>query len=200
MRDNKHDTRIEQDAVRAKVLGDGFLEEVYSTPGGDTCRSCEQCGMCSASCPFVSWMDHPPRVMIQLTRAGMKETVLRSNSMWMCASCYLCTVRCPKGVEMTNFMLALRSLAERYRMSSRAVVTPQLDRAMMDSIRRNGRLFELGAMLHFYTRTNPLLAMRAVPVGLALLFRGRLPLRPKRIKGVRELAAIIQAAESGGTR
>ena len=66
-------------AVKEPPVRKRFLDEVLATPGGETIRSCLQCGMCSASCPFVPWMDRTPRMMILLTKANRREAVLRSK-------------------------------------------------------------------------------------------------------------------------
>ena len=52
-------------------------------------------------------MEFPPRKIIALIRAGMRDEVLSSSSMWYCLSCYMCTVRCPRGVKPTELAHAL---------------------------------------------------------------------------------------------
>jgi heterodisulfide reductase subunit C len=37
-------------------------------------------------------------------------SILDSNAMWICASCSACEVRCPKGVDLSKLMEALRQL------------------------------------------------------------------------------------------
>ena len=182
--------------VQERPAGKSFLEEVCATPGGETIRSCIQCGTCSASCLFAPWMDYTPRMMILLTKANRRETVLRSNTMWVCASCYLCTVRCPAGVEITNFMHALESKAAHSGETNGHRSAHRLHKAFMESIKKNGRVHELGMMLDFYRRS-PLQAIKALPVGLALFAKGRLSLKPHKIKAAKQLAAIIEDAESG---
>lgn len=65
---------------------------------------CIQCGTCSASCPTAYAMDYTPRQIIAALRAGELDKVLRSNTPWLCASCYYCTVRCPAGIQFTEFL------------------------------------------------------------------------------------------------
>ena len=73
-----------------------FLTEVLrasaTRPGVEACI---QCGTCGGSCPSAAAMDHTPRLLFALVRAGMRDEALRSNTPWMCLSCYFCTVRCP---------------------------------------------------------------------------------------------------------
>jgi len=59
-------------------------------------------------------------------------------------------------------------------------------------MKRNGRVHELGIMLKYYLSTNPLVALKVLPVGLKLFWHKRLPLIPKTVKGKEDLAKIIQ--------
>ena len=88
-----------------------FLDEVKATPGGEHILACIQCGTCTGSCPMAGAMEFPPRKIIAMIRAGMRDEVLASNSMWFCLSCYMCTARCPRGVKPTEIAHALESLA-----------------------------------------------------------------------------------------
>ena len=72
--------------------------------GGDKLNLCMQCGVCSGSCPIGVQMDYGPRKLFMMIRAGMKEEVLSSNTMWNCTSCYRCVVRCPRGVPVTYIL------------------------------------------------------------------------------------------------
>lgn len=75
--------------------------------GGDKLSMCMQCAACSGSCPIGTEMDHGPRKLIAMIRAGMKDEVLSSNTLWNCTSCYRCTVRCPRGVPVTKIVQSL---------------------------------------------------------------------------------------------
>ena len=175
-----------------------FLDEVCSIPGGESVHWCAQCGMCSASCPNVAQMDDSPRKTIALIRAGKREQVLTSNTMSVCASCYLCTVRCPEEVKITELMHALECLAVRHGLRGRRTPTTTMHRAFTESIRKNGRVHEVGLMFRFYLRTNPFAALRMLPVGLALFTHGRLTLAPRKIKGAKEIKNIVNKAKALG--
>ena len=47
-------------------------------------------------------------------------------------------------------------------------------------------------MLWYYLTTNPLVALKMLPVGLKLLLHGRMPLIPKRAEGREDLTKVIQ--------
>jgi heterodisulfide reductase subunit C len=74
---------------------------------GSPLKTCIQCGTCSGTCPAVEFMDYTPRRMIGMILADMKEEVINSNTFWMCASCFHCTVRCPSDIDIAETMYAL---------------------------------------------------------------------------------------------
>jgi heterodisulfide reductase subunit C len=192
---------MNQELAASRVDEDGFFNEVCSMPGGECARWCIQCGMCSASCPNVSEMDYSPRKIIALIRAGKRHQVLASNSMWICASCYLCTVRCPKDVKPTELMHTLECLAVRHGLANGKVTTPAAYRAFVDSVKSNGRVHEFGLMAKYYLKTNPFAALKMLPMALKLLTHGRMPLRGEKIKGAEQVKAVIEKAQAlGGVR
>ena len=169
-----------------------FIDEIKATPGGENILGCIQCGMCTGSCPMAGEMEFPPRKTIAMIRAGMRDEVLASNSMWFCLSCYLCTCRCPRGVKPTELAHALESLATQDSRRIRGNHNPAMYRSFVNSIRSYGRVHEFGMMLRYYLKINPLIALKALPVGLAMLLHHRLPLLPKRVKDKGDLPRIIQ--------
>lgn len=177
-----------------------LVQELSTIPGGEGIRLCIQCGTCSASCPNANRMNYTPRKLIAMTRAGMRDEVLSSNSMWFCMSCYLCTGRCPRGVKITDMMHALECLAVRHRLSYAQTHTPAMYRSFSDFVYSIGALPEMGFMTWFYFLTNPLRALKMLPIALNLLKRGRLSIRAKRMKPEAEhqLRAILNKAEELG--
>lgn len=137
-------------------------------------------------------MEYPPRKIIAMIRAGMRDEVLSSNSMWFCLSCYTCTARCPRGVKPTELAHALESLANQQGFKIRGTSTPNLYRSFVGSIRGNGRVHEFGMMLGYYLTTNPLAALKMWKVGMQLFFHRRMPLMPTRIRGKEDLSRIIK--------
>jgi len=83
------------------------------TPEWEQLLSCIQCGTCSASCPTAFAMDYTPRQLWQMVRLGMKEDVLASRTFWLCTICKSCQVRCPRGIPITDMMIALKEYATR---------------------------------------------------------------------------------------
>ncbi len=98
--------QISMDRVRG-----AFVQQVEEISGQDL-LACNQCGKCSAGCPIVATMDVLPSQVIRMAQLGM-EDVLKSNTIWICASCLTCVTRCPKGVDLPRLMEALRQIALR---------------------------------------------------------------------------------------
>jgi heterodisulfide reductase subunit C len=82
---------------------------------GQNLLACYQCGKCSAGCPAVSQMDILPNQIIRLAQLGLKDELLASRSIWICASCMTCNVRCPKGINIAEVIEALRQILLRKR-------------------------------------------------------------------------------------
>ena len=80
------------------------LEEI----SGQNLMDCYQCGKCSAGCPVAESMDILPNQIIRLAQLGLLEEALNSKTIWLCASCIICTSRCPKGVDIAKIMEGLR--------------------------------------------------------------------------------------------
>ncbi len=91
-----------------------FARWVYGhVDGGDRLALCMQCGTCSGSCPLGPQMDFGPRKLFMMIRAGLKDQVLGSNTIWNCVSCYNCVVRCPRQVPVKHILQSLATVAVR---------------------------------------------------------------------------------------
>jgi heterodisulfide reductase subunit C len=80
---------------------------------GQNVRLCYQCGKCSAGCPMAFVMDLLPNQVIRLVQLGLAEDLEESETAWLCASCFACSVRCPKGIDIARVMEAVRQLSLR---------------------------------------------------------------------------------------
>lgn len=169
-----------------------FAEEVAATAGGENILSCIQCGVCTGTCPVAGEMEFPPRKVIALIRAGARDEVLSSSSMWHCLSCYMCTVRCPRDIKPTELVHALESIANQQGFSIKGTRTPVMYRSFVSSIKGNGRVHEFGIMFSYFMKTNPLAALKIARVGLQLFLHNRMPLMPRKVKGGKDLSKIIQ--------
>ena len=100
--------------ISKKKIRDDFVNKVEEI-SGQKLLACYQCGKCSAGCPAVGEMDILPNQVIRYAQLGLKEELLETNSVWVCASCYTCNVRCPKGIKIAEVMEAVRQVLLRKR-------------------------------------------------------------------------------------
>jgi Fe-S oxidoreductase len=82
-------------------ISETFYASLYKVANGERIRTCLQCGMCSGMCPFGYLMDFPPGRMIAALHAGMFDQVMKTDTVWMCVSCYACTEVCPSKIPLT---------------------------------------------------------------------------------------------------
>lgn len=173
-----------------------FPEEVASMPGGRALFACIQCGTCSGTCPLGTYMDYSPRKIIAMTRAGFKDEVLRSFTIWLCASCYACAVECPRKIKITDFMAELKQRAIQAGVDPKRFPVAVLAREFFDSVRRRGRSTESRLILRLYAKTNPLKLLNQARLGLRLLRTGRFSLRAEAIQQRQQLGKLLQAVDA----
>ncbi|MBC8465390.1 4Fe-4S dicluster domain-containing protein [bacterium] len=75
---------------------------------GEVILKCMQCATCSGTCPMRDQMDLGPTRIMHFLQFGHLEEVLQSNTTWICASCQECNVRCPRDIDVSKVMEALR--------------------------------------------------------------------------------------------
>jgi heterodisulfide reductase subunit C len=97
-----------------QIINDPFVSKVEEL-SGQSLLACYQCGKCSAGCPNVCEMDILPNQIIRYAQLGLKDELLGSKSIWVCASCMTCDVRCPKGINVAEVIEAVRLILLRQR-------------------------------------------------------------------------------------
>ena len=146
-------------------------------------QACMQCGTCTGSCANSFAMDLTPRQLWRLVQLGQKEDIFNSRTFYLCSACYYCTLRCPRGLPLTETMSALKRLAatesiKKYKQSS------NFYRTFMDTVRRYGRMREMEFMnRYFLSMKNPFFPLSFVPMGLKLMKKRKIPLEMPRLFG-----------------
>jgi heterodisulfide reductase subunit C len=75
-----------------------------------------------------------------MAQLGLRERVLRSETLWLCAACFTCTDRCPQGVEVASVIRVLRNLA-----AERGIV-PQVFKEQAASILESGYAYKIPSL------------------------------------------------------
>jgi len=172
-----------------------FLEEVsLRTAGVSRLEMCIQCGTCGGSCPSAEDMDHTPRMLFAMIRAGYREEALKSNTPWVCVSCYHCVVRCPQGVHIADVMYTLKSMA----IQAKADVesnAPDFAQTFVDMVENYGRSYEFGLATRYYLKHWKKRLPGMAPMGLGMLTKERMNIKPRTIKGIDQLHKILDRAK-----
>ena len=137
---------------------------------------CFQCRKCSAGCPVAHEMDLLPSQIIHAVRLGMMEQVLKSRTIWLCASCETCTTRCPQEVDIAKVMDSLRAMAVREGIKPAVPQVRAFHASALQSIRMFGRMYELGMLGMMKLRTGEY--MKDKDLGMKMLKKGKMKLFP----------------------
>jgi len=170
----------------------GALLEAVERRSGTPVSACYQCHKCSTGCPIGPEMDRLPSQVMRLVHLGQDE-VLESLSIWLCASCEACTTRCPMGIDIAGVMDTLRMLAIERKADLPDAHVEKFNRTFLGSVRRHGRVFELGMMAVYKLRSGDLFTdVDKVPQMLA---KGKLSFLPHRSGSAGEVKQVFRRAE-----
>lgn len=159
---------------------------------GSPIHVCIQCGTCSSTCPAARFMEDSPRRLMAMIAADLKEEVLASNSFWTCASCYHCTAKCPRGIDIADMMYGLKRYSLWKNRYPKGLIGPDFSRRFVKMILRRGRSYEPALAPAFLLKSDLRGLLREAGMALTLLWKGRLPLWPSRIKRVRNFRRMIR--------
>ena len=178
----------------------GFGRKIMGVTGCDQLSSCIQCGTCSGACPLSIYMDYSPRQVMALVRADFKNEVLRSKTIWLCASCYGCTVECPRQIRITDIMYALKQRAIKERMYPKQMPIPILAREFAKMVSRKGRITETLLVMQLFLRANWRAVLHSWRLGLGLIRTGRFVIKHERIERQAELNAMLATIGNGNAK
>lgn len=185
-----------QRAVKFEAERDGeFAQWIGHKIGGEKLQHCLQCGLCSGSCPLSLYMDYTPRRLMYLAREGFKKEVLSSLSIWLCTSCYACAIDCPKQIQTTELMYALKQRAIKEKFYPRRFPVPVMARQFSRMVRSSGRITESWLIVQVFLRSaiGRLLGMSRL--GLRLFRTGRMRLNRERIQRHSDIGRMLDTVE-----
>jgi len=166
-------------AAIAKKYSNNFLKEVEANvEEGNWVKMCMQCGVCAGSCPLGADWEHTPQELFMMIRAGKREEVLTSESMWMCTSCYNCIVRCPRELPITHIMHGLANYAHRLGIAHKKNPTRRFAKIFWDNVTKTGRANEVKLSVSLYFMDGLVcgvkMGLSMIGMGLGMLKTGRL--------------------------
>jgi heterodisulfide reductase subunit C len=74
---------------------------------------------------------------MRMTQLGMKDRVLSSEALWLCAACFTCVDHCPQGVEIASVLRALRNMAVK------EGIMPAVFRELTSNIMKTGYAYRI---------------------------------------------------------
>jgi len=124
-------------------LDPSFKAEVMKEHGGETLKTCFQCGTCTSSCPTARFSDaYRPRTILRMAQLGIRQRILTSPTIWLCTACFTCDDRCPQGVEVASVLRILRNLAVK------GGQIPQIYTELASNIYETGYAYKIPEMRH----------------------------------------------------
>lgn len=175
-----------------------FLDEVEEF-GGERISLCYQCKKCSSGCPVTFAMDYLPHVILRMVQLGLKDRVLSSTTIWICASCETCTTRCPNEIDIAGVMDALRrmALARASPVAPAVRDVPKFHLAFLNSIKAGGRVHEVSMLAGYMLKTNFWAKLRSeglLRLGWEMFRHGKLKLLPHRVHRRGEIKELFKRA------
>lgn len=161
------------------------LARQISRQCGENVFRCYQCGKCASGCPVAEHFDLLPNELMRAVQLGRKDRALKSRTLWLCAMCETCAVRCPHGVNITKIMDVLKIMAQGEGLPSPLPSAVLFNQAALRGIRVFGKMFEAGLMGEVYLRQMAAgtldyrqLIQKDLPLALKMIGKRKLKLLP----------------------
>jgi heterodisulfide reductase subunit C len=127
-------------------------------------------------------MDHTPRQIIGMINADAKEDVLASNTYWICASCFNCSVRCPRDIDIAGTMYALKRYSIWHKYHLEGLVGPTFSETFVKTIVGSGRSYEPVLAPSYIFKFGVRDFFQEAQTATTMMLKGRIPVLPTRIK------------------
>jgi heterodisulfide reductase subunit C len=172
-----------REPIKASEIDPKFKYELSKMHGSEKLLRCFQCGTCTSDCPVARFSDsYRPRTIIRMAQLGLRERVLKSDTLWLCAACFTCTDRCPQDVEVASVIRVLRNLA------AEKGCMPQVFKDQTASVLESGYAYKIPELR----------VKKRESQGLPPLPRGNPESVRKSLKGVKFLATLEKKGEPSG--
>ena len=184
--------------ARQPIQPDYQLLEQLEATGPFQSAACFQCRKCTNGCPVTFAMDIFPDEVIRMVLLGQRETVLRCDTIWVCAACETCTTRCPNEVKIAELMDCLKEMAVQEGLPCPQLRILTLHETFLKNLKKRGRVFE-GTFLPAYMLQSGRLGrhrktakwLDELKLGWRMFYKRRFSVFPKTIKGKKEIRTIL---------
>ena len=182
-----------------KVASD-FCGQVKEESGVDFNR-CYQCLTCTLSCPVAPFMDYRPNEIIRMVQLGMKDAVLKSSTIWICASCQACMARCPNEINIPHLMDILHQMAIHEGVDPKEPDIYKFQDTFLSPLKRYGRQYELLMMLQYTMKAKKFGIgdlKDSASLGMKMMSKRKLKFRPpKSGDGAAAVKRLFEETEGG---
>ena len=178
-------------SISPKQLQD-FSQEVEQRSHANL-MACLQCKKCTSGCPVAGRADLKAHELVRMTQLGLRDQVLQSRMIWECTSCQTCATRCPQNVSIATMNDTLRMMSREGEATFEKTTVPVFNDIFLRSVRRRGRIYELGLMAAYKFRT--LRLFEDVDKAPTMLIKRKLKLLPKNVPGRAERKRIFARAK-----
>src|SRR3989338_3949295 len=177
-----------------KINPDSVFRKEIEKESVQNVNLCYQCTKCTAGCPMAEEMDYSPTQIVHAIRLGLKDKVINSKTIWVCASCETCTTRCPQGVDIAKLMDSVRHLAikEGIVVPDEVKEIPLFYRIALKNIRRFGRMYEVGMITSLKLATGEY--FKDLRLGYRMGLKGKFKILPERTSSAKEVKKIFEKA------
>ena len=169
-----------------------FIEEIRKIPGGDKILDCIQCGVCAGSCHARFAMDYSPMQILKMAHLGLKQEVLSSSTIWICASCYTCASRCPRSLNIPAIMSGFKHMAMKNNVKAPIELKPKFHKAFTEIVGKYGRMHEPALQLKLTKKTSPRQLLHNASLGVRMLRKGKLNLKPSKLASTTRFSRVVE--------
>ena len=174
-----------------REIAEGHTAEDLMASIRENIRACMQCGTCTGSCGSAFAMDLTPRQMWRMIQLGLVDEILASRTFSLCSSCYYCTLRCPRGLPLTETIHGLKQLAVAKGLAEKKGA--RFYQTFLETVRRYGRVREMELMArYFLIMKSPVLPLRFTPLGMRLMMKRKVSPEMPKFFGSGKLDAIFR--------
>lgn len=180
--------------ITAQMTDPSFIEEIKKMPGGDKILDCIQCGVCAGSCHARFAMDYSPMQILKMAHLGLRQEVLSSSAIWICASCYTCASRCPRDLNIPAIMSGFKNMAMKNNVPAPIALKPKFHKAFAEIVGKYGRMHEPELKMKLLNKTSPSELLRNASLGMRMFRKGKLKFHPSKLDSSTHFSEIYKKA------
>jgi heterodisulfide reductase subunit B len=155
---------------------------------------CYQCIKCTSGCPVSEFFDWQPNQIMRATQFGQEDIALESETPWLCATCLVCSTRCPQGLDIAGIMEFLTREATARGIKPRVPEMSNFTKGFMREVNLWGRAYELGLIAELKLRNLDLTS--DLDLGLKMILKNKMAFLPSPTRPARNVKPVPGASQA----